>query len=68
MGAVHLERAENMAEHYSTQEIAEMLLQLIDGGGSVLVDDAEYIGQGVHKLYVERDTLVSYAHPLESRD
>lgn len=54
-----------MTQRYSTKEMAEMLLQLIDGGGSILVDDAEYIGQGIHKLYLDRDTLVSYSEREE---
>ena len=50
-----------MEQRFTTQEMARMLLQLLDGGGNVLVDDAEYIGQGIHKIYFERDTLVRYA-------
>jgi len=45
-----------MAPNYTTPELAEMLLQLIDRG-SIVVDDAEYLGQGIHKFYVDRDTL-----------
>lgn len=54
-----------MAKEFTQQEMAQMLLQLIDGSGNILVDDAEYIGQGVHKLYFERDTLLRYSGQME---
>ena len=58
-----------MAKTYSTKEMAEMLLQLIDGSGSILVDDTDYIGQGIHKIYLDRDVLVLYSETEErSRD
>lgn len=44
-----------------------MLLQLIDGSGGILVDDAEYIGQGIHKLYFDRDTLLRESGKLEEK-
>lgn len=50
-----------MAKTYSVKEMAEMLLQVIDGSGSILIDDAEYIGQGIHKIYLDRDVLVRYS-------
>ncbi len=50
-----------MAKTYSVKEMAEMLLQVIDGSGSILIDDAEYIGQGIHKIYLDRDVLVHYS-------
>lgn len=55
-----------MAKHYSTKEIAEVLLQILDGGASVLIDDADYIGQGIHKLYLDRDVIVHYAEREEN--
>jgi hypothetical protein len=61
MGVVHLAEGHMMEQRFTTKEMARMLLQLLDGGSNVLVDDAEYIGQGIHKIYLERDTLVRYA-------
>lgn len=57
-----------MEKRYTTAEMAAMLLQLIDGGGSILIDDAEYIGQGIHKIYLDRDVLVSYSTRRDSED
>lgn len=54
-----------MAGQYSTQEIAKMLLQVLDSGGGLLIDDAEYIGQGIHKLYLDRDVLMHYSGQSE---
>lgn len=61
MGVVRLEGTSNVSKTYSTKELAEMLLQVIDGSGSILIDDAEYIGQGIHKIYLDRDVLVHYS-------
>lgn len=52
------------------REVAEVLLQLIDAPENVDlsdmgIDDQEYIGQGVHKIYVERDTLLRVAGRAE---
>lgn len=51
------------AEEFSMREIAEMLLQLTDAPmGTDLremgIIDREYIGQSIHKLYLDRDTLI----------
>ena len=43
-----------------------MLLQVLDGSGSILIDDVKYIGQGVHKIYLDRDVLVHYSETEES--
>lgn len=47
-----------MPKNYSNKELAEALLQILDGKGSILIDDAEYLGQGIHKLYLDRDILI----------
>jgi len=52
-----------MQKIYSAEEIAGVLLQLIDSEENpnkydTGVIDREYIGQGIHKIYVQRDTLV----------
>lgn len=51
---------------FSMREVAEMLLQLIDDPDGAVdadmgIDVVEYIGQGVHKLYVTRDVLEQIA-------
>ena len=46
---------------FSPQELAQAIAQLIDCGGGLLVDDVEYIGQGVHKYYFERDNVMRLA-------
>lgn len=59
------QKGRQMDRVFTKKEMAQMLLQLIDGSGSILIDDAEYIGQGIHKLYFDRDVLVRYSGKLE---
>lgn len=52
-----------MRETFSMREVALCLLSLIDAPtGTDMremgINDREYIGQGIHKLYLDRDTLV----------
>jgi hypothetical protein len=50
------------AKKLSSKEVARLLLQLIHTSEySALIDDAEYIGQGIHKLYLDHDTLARIA-------
>jgi hypothetical protein len=51
---------------FTAKEVAEVMLFLIDAQpsadlSSVGVYEREYIGQGVHKIYVERDNLLRLA-------
>lgn len=51
-----------MKKTFNAQEIAEVLLQILDGEiGSALVDEVEYIGYGIHKIYLTRDVLEKYS-------
>ncbi len=50
-----------MARKYSDQEIAEMLVQIMDADSApnyltTGVEERDYLGQGVHVLYIQRDT------------
>lgn len=50
-------------ETFSMREVATLLLQLVDASSEtdlreMGIDGREYIGQGIHKLYIQRDTLV----------
>lgn len=67
-------RGNKMPKVYSNKETAEVLLQLIDGhraynSGDFYdtgIDNIEYIGQGINKIYVERDTLLRVAGRLKN--
>lgn len=56
-------------ETFSMREIALALLSLVDAPtGTDMremgITDREYIGQGIHKLYLDRDVLARMAGEL----